>query len=456
MKAIVSNRILLQDVPPSFGRELTDRLTLLNPKWIENKKMGRWNGKTEKFREFYKWTSQGLSVPRGLLFEIGKMADGHGLPVDWQDKTRILPTVDFEFKGQLRDYQARASSAILSKRNGVCQAPTGSGKTVKALHVIAERQQPALIIVHTKELLNQWAERINTFLGIPVKEIGMIGAGKKRIGERITVAMVQTLVKCKEEVSPFIGLVVVDECHRCPSRTFTEAVSTFDARYMLGLSATPYRKDKLTKLIYWHLGPQVHSIDQAELTENGAILPFTVKQIQTNFTTNLDASVEYSKMLCELVADPERNRLVSRETARQAKNSSSISLVLSDRRKHCLAIAEALGRDFGIRADLLTGDLSKKARERVVMRLNAGKCKALVATGQLIAEGFDIPALGAVLLATPMTFKGRVLQAIGRALRPSPGQDHATVIDFVDHHVGVLKASAKARMRTYREAGAIQ
>ncbi|EFK09502.1 helicase C-terminal domain protein [delta proteobacterium NaphS2] len=311
-------------------------------------------------------------------------------------------------------------------------------------------------MVHTKELLNQWLERIQSFLGIPVKEIGSIGAGKKRIGDRITVAMVQTLYKCVHEVSPFIGHLIVDECHRTSSRTFTEAVTAFDTRYVLGLSATPYRRDRLSKLIHWHLGPQVHSIDQAELTENGAILPFTVKQIQTNFTTNLDASAEYSKMLCELVADPERNRLVSRETARQAKNSSSISLVLSDRRKHCLAIAEALGRDFGIRADLLTGDLSKSARARTIERLNAGKCRALVATSQLVGEGFDLPALGAVLLATPMTFKGRVLQAIGRALRPSPGQDHATVIDFVDHHVGVLKASAKARMRTYREAGAIQ
>ncbi len=456
VKAIVSNEILVQDIPPSFGREITDRLTLLNPKWKDNERMSRWNGRTPKFLKCYRWGDEGLSVPRGLLFDIGLLADDHGLSVDWKDRTLMLKPVHFDFKGQLRDYQVTAVSAIMQVRDGVCQAPTGSGKTVIAIYVIAERKQPALIIVHTKELLNQWVDRIHTFLGIPTEEIGVIGAGRKLIGERITIAMVQTLYKCAGEVASKVGHIIVDECHRIPSKTFTEAVTAFNAKYILGLSATPYRRDGLTKLIHWHLGPLVHSIDQAELTAHGDILPFRVKQVRTNFTTRLDASSEYSKTLFELTQDPERNRLVSQEAARQAKNGGGMPLVLSDRKAHCQAIAEALGRDFGIQADVLTGGLSKRARGRVIERLNAGNCKALVATGQLIGEGFDLPALGAVLLATPIKFKGRLLQAIGRALRPAPGQKHATVIDFVDTKVGVLMASAKARARTYREVGAIQ
>ena len=453
--AQVTNRILLQDIPLSFGQKITERLTLQNPKWIDNKKMGRWNGKTPKFLKFYSWTDEGLSVPRGFISDLKDMAKEHGLSLVWEDQTRELKPVNFEFKGQLRDYQNKAAQAILTQPFGVLDAPTGSGKTVLELYVIAGRKQPALIVVHTKELMNQWVDRIHTFLGIPVDDIGVIGGGKIRIGDRVTVAMVQTLHKCKDEVVPFIGHVVVDECHRCPSRTFTEAVSAFDSKYMLGLSATPYRRDGLTNLIHWHLGDRVHSIGQAELTKTGAILPFRVKQVQTNFTTTLDASVEYSKMLSELTDDQERNSLISQEAARQVSNGGGIPLILSDRRSHCQAIAEALGRDFGINVDLLTGDLSQKAREKVVARLNAGKCKALVATGQLIGEGFDLPALGAVLLATPIRFKGRLLQSIGRALRPSPGQDHATVIDFVDSKVGVLKASARARAQVYSSRGAL-
>lgn len=455
MRAIISNQITIQDIPPSFGRELTERLTLLNPVWTDNQKMKRWNGRTEQFLKFYRWTNQGLAIPRGFITQLQEMARREGLSLDCDDRTRELPEVDFQFNGQLRDYQAQAISKIRPWRFTTLEAPTGSGKTIIALANIAERKQPALIIVHTKELLNQWIDRIHSFLGIPGEELGVIGAGKKRIGGRITVAMVQSLYKCAHEVSPLIGFLICDEAHRAPSRTFTEAVSTFDSRYMLGLSATPYRRDGLTNLISWHLGDQIHSIDQAELTDNGAILPFRVKQVQTNFKTTRDASAQYSAMLSELTQDPERNHLVCQETARQARNGGGIPLILSDRKAHCRAIAEALGRDFGVNADLLTGDLSKKAREKVVSRLNAGQCQALVATGQLVGEGFDLPALGAVLLATPIKFKGRLLQAIGRALRPSPGQDHATVIDFVDSQVGVLKASARARAQVYRSRCAL-
>jgi len=382
------------------------------------------------------------------------MAKKHGSSFNLDDKTRALQPVSFQFKGKLRDYQDQTANAVLHRRFGVLQAPTGSGKTVIALHIIAERGQPALIVVHTKELLNQWVDRIHSFLEIPVEEIGIIGNGKKRIGARITVGTIQSLHKCKDEVYPYIGHLVVDECHRCPSRTFTEAVRAFDSRYMLGLSATPYRRDRLTKLIYLYLGDQAAAIGQKELTDNGAILPFKVRWVQTNFTTHLDPSNEYSRMLSSLTEDVRRNRLICHEAAREAKNSGSLPLILSDRKKHCMAIAESLDRDHGITPTILTGDLSKKAREKVVAKLNAGQCQALVATAQLIGEGFDLPALGAVLLATPIKFKGRLIQAIGRALRPSPGQDMATVIDFADAEVGVLKHSAKQRLKVYRSLGA--
>ena len=113
-----------------------------------------------------------------------------------------------------------------------------------ALYILAQRKQPALIIVHTADLARQWSERIESFLNIPVKEIGRIGGGKKKIGEKITVALVQSLYKCAETVAPQVGHLIVDECHRTPSRTFTDAVTEFDARYMLGLSATPWRRPR--------------------------------------------------------------------------------------------------------------------------------------------------------------------------------------------------------------------
>ena len=154
---------------------------------------------------------------------------------------------------------------MLARDFGTLNSATGSGKTIMALYMVARRQQPTLIIVHTKDLAAQWTQRIEAFLGIAADKVGVIGAGKNVVGQEITIALVQSLYKCVEDVAEHIGFLVVDECHRCPSRTFTEAVSGFDARYMLGLSATPWRRDKLSKLIFWHLGDVHHEVDKNRL-----------------------------------------------------------------------------------------------------------------------------------------------------------------------------------------------
>ena len=455
MKIIVDSKAEIIGAPPLVANDIRDRLTIENPKYADAVKMGRWTGNIEQRLVLYDQPEPGrLIVPRGFINQVALMAQKHGVRFVWENRTRELNPVDFQFKGDLRGYQKRATRDILARHFGVCQASTGAGKTVLALYVIAQRRQPALVVVHSRELCQQWVERVHSFLGIPVDEIGVIGNGNRRVGNRITVALVQSLVKCAQEVSPHIGFLICDECHRTPSRTFTEAVSAFNSKFMLGLSATPYRRDRLTKLIFWHLGDRVASIDQDELTANGAILPFAVKWVRTDYRTRRDPSSEYSRMLSELTQDPARNRLICSEAEEQAKNGGGIPLVLSDRRGHCQAIAEALKNDHDINADVLTGDLSEKERKSVVDRLNKGEGTALVATSQLVGEGFDLPALGAVLLATPMKFKGRLIQAIGRALRPSYGQDMAVVVDFVDARVGVLEASAKKRLEVYRSLGA--
>ena len=454
MKIIIQNQLHVDGIPDPLGQEIKTRLTLDNPSYRDAVKMNRWTAGIEPKLFLFDQPEPGtLIMPRGFINQLCSMAKKAGVPFTWEDKTRELPPVDFQFKGTLRPYQEDAATAAMRRRFGVIQAPTGSGKTIMALSIIAERKQPALVVVHTRELMNQWIERIHSFLDIPVDEIGVIGGGQMKIGERITVSMIQSLYKCAHEVSPYIGHLVVDECHRTPSRTFTEAVSAFDSKFMLGLSATPYRRDGLTKLIHFYLGDQVAAVDQKELTDNGAILPFVVRWVQTEFTTDCDPSNEYSRMLSELTQDAVRNRLVCSEAAQQAKTGKGIPLVISDRKAHCQAIAETLDSVHGIKATVLTGDLSGKQRGKVVARLNAGKCQVLVATGALIGEGFDLPALGAVLLATPIRYQGRVIQAIGRALRPSPGQDMATVVDFVDVNVGILKHSAKKRMELYQSLG---
>ena len=320
-----------------------------------------------------------------------------------------------------------------------------------ALYLIALRRQPALVVVHTKELMDQWIDRIGAFLGIPARKVGIIGGGKKRIDHKITVGLVQSLYKCASEVAPHIGHLVIDECHRAPSRTFTECVTAFDSRFMLGLSATPWRRDGFSRLIYWHLGDKVHEVDKGALVEAGHVPAADVIWRETSFRPFHDPSAEYAKMLSELTQDPARNGLIAADVAREAGNGGGVILILADRKAHCDDLAAFL-MDWGVEAAILTGDLSNGARQAVVEALSAGQIKVLVSTTQLLSEGFDCKELSTLFLATPIRFSGRLLQAVGRVLRPAPGKDKARVFDYVDP-VGVLKNAARARQREYVRNG---
>ncbi len=450
LKIILTNTLRLSDIPPEIYANLTDTLTFPNPKWLENERMGRWNRGTPRMLKFYdKIRGGGLWIPRGYMRHLLLLCRRHGITYEIDDQRRTRTPVNFKFAGQLKPFQQKAVRTMILRDFGTLNAPTGSGKTVMALNIIVRRKQPALIVVHTKDLAYQWIDRIGQFLGISEDDVGFIGGGKVKIGEKMTVALVQTLYKCAEDVSKHIGFLIVDECHRCPSRTFTEAVSEFDSRYMLGLSATPFRRDNLSRLIFWHLGDVHHKIDQSRLVESGDVLAAEVIVRETDFKPYYDPVNEYSKMVSELVSDDRRNRLIASDIEKEVHNNDGVCLVLSDRKKHCETLQALLRYRYKISSELLTGDLSGSERRAVLDRLDQGDVKVLIATGQLIGEGFDRKDLSPLFLTTPIKFSGRVLQYLGRVLRPAPGKRTARVYDYVDVHVDVLKAAARARQKIY-------
>jgi superfamily II DNA or RNA helicase len=246
----------------------------------------------------------------------------------------------------------------------------------------------------------------------------------------------------------------VDECHRCPSRTFTEAVTAFDCRYMLGLSATPWRRDKLSRLIFWHLGNTAHEIEHRRLVASGDVLDAEVIMRETDFKPYFDPVTEYSRMLSELTADDARNRLIAADVAREAAGTGGTILVLSDRRRHCEILQGLLRLGHGVPAEKLTGDMPAADRQALLERINRGEVRVVVATGQLVGEGFDCRNLSSLFLATPIRFSGRVIQYLGRVLRPAPGKQKARVFDYLDARVDVLVAAARARQRVYDRGAA--
>lgn len=192
----------------------------------------------------------------------------------------------------------------------------------------------------------------------------------------------------------------------------------------------------------------MHEVDQEALVDAGHVLEAEVIWRKTDFEPTYDPSEEYSLMLAELIKDPGRNALIASDVAREAGNGGGVCLVLSDRKAHCQILVELLAAQ-GITAAMLTGDLSSKTRQQVVETLNGGGVKVLVATGALVGEGFDCRELSTLFLATPIRFNGRLLQYLGRVLRPAPGKDKARVFDFVDTRVPVLAHAAKCRVRVY-------
>jgi superfamily II DNA or RNA helicase len=446
----ITHSLKINHAPVKLLETLVDRFQMLNPKWIENERMGRWNRGTKKILRFYRrFGKNGIVIPRGYARQLIFLLKRENLSYHLDDQRRLMPEVNFSFNGGLKTFQSTAVAEMIKKDFGTLSAPTGSGKTVVGLFLIAQRRQPTVVVVHTKDLAFQWIQRIEQFLGIPADQVGLIGAGKHSIGERITVALVQTLYRCTDQIVPHTGHLVVDECHRAPSRTFTEAVTVFDCRYMLGLSATPWRRDKLSKLIFWHLGDVHHEVDKVHLEEKGHILKADVVVRATAFEPYFDPVNDYSRMLSELTADDARNRLIALDVAKEVRAGKGICLVLSDRKKHCETLQGILRYRLDVHAELLTGDLSDDARKAVLARLENGQVTVLIATGQLIGEGFDCPDLSTLFMATPIRFSGRVMQYLGRILRPAQGKSRARVYDYVDERVAPLVAAAKARQRVY-------
>jgi len=220
---------------------------------------------------------------------------------------------------------------------------------------------------------------------------------------------------------------------------------------MMGLSATPWRRDGLSKLIYLYLGDKVHQVDQVRLMEQGSIMKPEIIQRPTRFISSYDLTNAYSKGISELTMSVPRNQMIVADVVDYLKFNEGPVLILSDRKSHCGALQSML-TDAGIEAELLTGDLSISKRKKVVERIRAGQVQAVCATVQIAGEGLDFPELRAMFMGTPIKFEGRLIQSIGRVLRPAPGKDRATVYDYQDIREPVLMAAARARMRVYQKA----
>jgi superfamily II DNA or RNA helicase len=362
--------------------------------------------------------------------------------------------VNFEFKGVLRAQQHAAVADLVDHELGVLVAPPGAGKTVMACAVIAHHDTPALVVVDRKELVDQWRSRLQKHLGIEPSEIGQIGGGRNKPTGIIDVAMIQSLAR-RDDPTFFdsSGLVVVDECHHLPAVSFTTCMRAARTRRWLGLTATPYRRDKLEALISFQCGPSRHEIkpaavDGAELLRRELILH------HTDTTVAEDEAAHIQEVFGLISADEARTAQICSDV-HDASSSGRTCLVLTQRTEHIEAIVAALA-SLGDDALVLRGGLGKRACQAVADTVAARDPDdgiILVATGSYLGEGFDWPELDTLFLAFPLAFKGRVVQYVGRLLRTHESKHHVELHDCVDSRIPVLDRMHTKRLPAYATLG---
>jgi superfamily II DNA or RNA helicase len=363
------------------------------------------------------------------------------------DRQRELEPVDFQFHGVLKDYQELAYEEMIARDHGTLVGGAKSGKTVIALYLISQRQQPTMIVVPNVALLGHWKEKLVRFLKVSPEEVGIIGEGKFEVGSRVSVAHVSALYRRVREVRDKVGHLVVDECHRTPSRTFTQVVSNFDCRFLLGLSSTNQRRDRLSRLIYYYVGDILHQIDARKATEIRAIFQADVVVRQTDFEYPYESSEDYPAMLEALARDQERNRLIADDVSREINEGAGAPLlVLTQDKDQDNTLQDMLDKD-GVSSLSLNPDLIAKGEKGLDRQLKSSKIQVVLANRQLFQKMISETKFEALFLTTPLNFRGRTIGWFQGMLRRDDGQQLMKLYDYVDGKISILDNFF--RMRSY-------
>ncbi|HAI5487606.1 TPA: DEAD/DEAH box helicase family protein [Escherichia coli] len=394
---------------------------------------------------------QHIALPRGCLDSVLSFLRDNNIAAELIDKRFAGTECNAVFMGNLRAEQEEAVSALLRYDTGVLCAPTAFGKTVTAAAVIARRKVNTLILVHRTELLKQWQERLAVFLQAG-DSIGIIGGGKHKPCGNIDIAVVQSISR-HGEVEPLVrnyGQIIVDECHHIGAVSFSAILKETNARYLLGLTATPIRRDGLHPIIFMYCGAIRHTASRPkESPHNLEVLT------RSRFTSgHLPSDARIQDIFREIALDHDRTVAIAEE-AMKAFGQGRKVLVLTERTDHLDDIASVMNT-LKLSPFVLHSRLSKKKRTMMISGLNAlppDSPRILLSTGRLIGEGFDHPPLDTLILAMPVSWKGTLQQYAGRLHREHTGKSDVRIIDFVDTAYPVLLRMWDKRQRGYKAMG---
>ena len=396
-----------------------------------------------------------IGLPRGCLQDVVRLLESHGVKVSMRDERFSGDPIDCQFCGKLLSLQKQAMEVLMKHDTGILSASTAFGKTVVAAAVIGARQVNTLVLVHRSQLLDQWRERLATFLEGP-QSIGQIGGGKQKRTQIVDVGMIQTLNKAGKvnELVADYGLVVVDECHHISAFSFEQVLKQVRGRYVLGLTATPVRKDGHHPIITMQCGPIRFKVDSKPQAAKRPFDHVVIPRYTALRMPNEGKEEPIHEVFATLAADTSRNDLIFDDLV-AALDTGRSPLFLTERTKHLKEFAERL-KPFCRNVIVLKGGMGTRQRQTLaeeISNLQDGAERVILATGRYIGEGFDDARLDTLFLAMPISWKGTLQQYVGRLHRLHTNKREVQVYDYVDVQIPVLKRMYERRCKGYRALG---
>lgn len=400
-----------------------------------------------------------LGLPRGCQEELLQTLAELKIKTKMIDERAAGDPLLLNFQGMLRPEQQLAADQLIKHDIGVLSASTAFGKTVIGAWLIAQRKVNTLVIVHRRQLMDQWVESLQSFLGLGKKEIGQIGGGKHKITGTVDVAMIQSLIN-KGTVNDLVGNyghIIVDECHHISVASFEQVIRQAKARFITGLSATVTRQDGHHPIIFMQCGPVRYRVDDRQ---QAAARSFTHKVIvrRTNFVLPIRADNTPEPGIQEeyalLAADLHRNQMIIEDVV-EAIHTGRSPVLLTERREHLTYFADTLA-DKVKNIIVLSGGMGRKQRFLLMdelKRIPEDEERLIIATGRYLGEGFDDARLDTLFLALPIAWRGTVAQYAGRLHRNYDRKSEVIIYDYVDEQVPVLAGMFGKRKKGYKAIG---
>ena len=421
----------IQSLSKSFISKLKSFASFENPqiKLLLSLRKPLYN--TPKYLKGYEESSEFLTLPRGLKEKLFEYLNYNLVKYKIIDN-RVFEKIDTKrILFTLRAEQEDAIKEILKYDSSICVAPPGFGKTLIGAKIFEQRAVKTLIIVNKNMLLDQWISRFVDYFGYKKSDIGFLGKSQNRLNGNIDIATMQSLNNIPELVENYTQ-VIVDECHHIPALTFEQIVKNFKGKYILGLSATPNRKDELDPILYQQLGNISYEYKKPKTHTNRLLV------IKTEFTSSAD---NYAAIINELVSNEDRNRQIVKTIK---ENIDRKILLLSDRIEHLNLLENILKEE---KIDFVSVHGSQNKKEQVENMQKVKTSSLILATSSFFGEGIDFPHLNTIIFATPISFYGRLIQYLGRIGR---GNQECLAIDFLDSKNAMLNSTYKKRLEGYK------